>query len=77
MTTYTVPAGSPLPADHIIVSPKLLHLPQDSEYAKPLEEDVEDFSIVDSYITKEELEEMFSEKLETSTATATVNDILK
>ena len=77
VTTYTVPPGSPLPADHIIVSAELLHLPQDSEYAKPLEEDVEDFSIMDSYITKEEVEEMFSEKLETSTATTTVIDILK
>jgi len=76
VTTYTVPPGSPLPADHIIVSPELLHFPSDSEYAKPLEEDVEDFSIVDSYITKEEVEEVFSEKLETSTAAPAI-DILK
>ena len=77
VTTYTVPPGSPLPADHIIVSPELLHFPQDSEYAKLLEEDAEDFSIVDSYIPKEEVEEVFSEKLETSTTPAPVIDILK
>ena len=74
VTTYTVPPGSPLPADHIIVSPELLHFPQDSEYAKLLEEDAEDFSIVDSYIPKEEVEEVFSEKLETSTTPAPVID---
>ena len=77
MTTYTVPPGSPLPADHIIVSPELLHFPSDSEYAKPLEENVEDFSIMDNYIPKEEVEEVFSEKLETSTATNPAIDILK
>ena len=43
-----------------------------TEYAKALEEDAEDFSIVDSYIPKEEV---YSEKLETSTAP--VIDILK
>ena len=48
-----------------------------TEYAKPLEEDAEDFSIVDSYIPKEEVEEVYSEKLETSTAPAPTIDILK
>ena len=81
MTTYTVPPGSPLPADHIIVSPELLHFPSDSEYAKPLEEDAEDFSLVDSYIPKDEvIEEVYYEKhetYETTPAPAPTIDFLK
>jgi len=54
VTTYTVPPGSPLPDNHILVPPELLQFPSDSEFAKPLEEDAEEVFIVDSYIPKEE-----------------------
>merc|ERR1711983_107535 len=54
VTTYTVPPGSPLPDNHILVSPELLQFPSDGEFAQPLEEDAEEVFIVDSYIPKEE-----------------------
>jgi len=69
VTTYTVPPGSPLPDNHILVSPELLQFPSDSEFAKPLEEDAEEVFIVDSYIPKEEVEEVEFERQEEETTT--------
>jgi len=79
VTTYTVPPGSPLPDNHILVSPELLQFPSDSEFAKPLEEDAEEVFIVDSYIPKEEVEEVEFEKQveETSTEPSPAINILK
>lgn len=85
VTTYTVPPGSPLPDNHIIVSPEHLHFPPDSGYAEPLEdlyhEDSEDVFIVDSYIPKEEVEEVYHEEHhsyeETTPAPTPVIDFLK
>jgi len=87
VTTYTVPPGSPLPDNHIIVPPEHLHFPPDIGYAKPLEdndlyhEDSEDVFIVDSYIPKEEvIEEVYYEKhetYETTPAPTPVIDIFK
>ena len=87
VTTYTVPPGSPLPDNHVIVSPEHLHFPPDSGYAEPLEdndlyhEDSEDVFIVDSYIPKEEVEEVYHEEHhhyeETTPAPAPVIDFLK
>ena len=68
VTTYTVPPGSPLPDNHIIVTPEHLHFPPDSGYAEPLKdndlyhEESEDVFIVDSYIPKEEVEEVYHEE---------------
>ena len=87
VTTYTVPPGSPLPDNHIIVPPEHLHFPPGSEYAEPLEdndlyhEESEDVFIVDSYIPKDEvIEEVYYEKhetYETTPAPAPTIDILK